>query len=240
MSATVPMFCEAPSRVSTVLELRAPLELLKFPQNIRNLSKAPRGDGRPVMLLPGYLAGEQWMTPLQQYLSFIGYEVDAWGLGVNRGDVEGDIARFGERVAEAFEANGERPITLVGWSLGGIIARETARLEPDRVREVITLGTPIIGGPKYTALGAIYAASRGIDLDAFEKEVHARNAQGLTQPVTSIYSKNDGIVGWRASLDVYNSQANNIQVGGSHFALGFNPTVWRTIADVMAMSKDAA
>lgn len=223
-----------PSRLATLLELRAPLDwatvLLRAPQ----LLSAPRGDGRPVMLLPGYGTDEASMRPLGRYLEYLGYDVYDWGLGRNRGDVDGYIEEAGGRVRELHAELGDAPLTLIGWSLGGVIAREIARLYEPCVREVITLGTPIIGGPKYTAAAKRFSESAGLNLDDFEKHVHERNSIGIRQPVTSIYSKLDGIVGWRASVDIYNEQARNIEVYSSHFGIGVNGKVWRLIADILA------
>ena len=223
-----------PSRIATLLELRAPLDwstvLLRAPQ----LLAAPRGDGRPIMLLPGYGTDEASMRPLGQYLRYLGYDVHAWGQGRNLGDVDGYMHRVGERAAALHDSLNGEPLTLIGWSLGGVIAREAARLYEPFVREVITLGAPIIGGPKYTAVARRFAESAKMDLDEFEKEVHARNSIGLKQPVTSIYSKLDGVVGWQASVDVYNPQARNIRVNSSHFGIGVNGRVWRLIADILA------
>lgn len=222
-----------PGRLATFLELRAPLDwatiLLRAPQLLR----APRGDGRPVMLLPGYGTDETSMRPLGRYLRFLKYDVYDWGLGRNRGDVDRYVDLVGKRTAAIHDDLDGAPLTLVGWSLGGVIARETARLYEPYVREVITLGTPIIGGPKYTAAANRFAESASIDLDEFEKEVHHRNLIGIRQPVTSIYSKLDGVVNWRASIDIYNKQARNIQVNSSHFGIGANGRVWRLIADIL-------
>lgn len=222
-----------PNRLATLLELRAPLDwatiLLRAPQ----LLSAPRGDGRPIMLLPGYGTDEASMRPLGRYLRFLGYDVYDWGMGRNRGDVDGYVARVGERVGEIHAELDGKTVTLIGWSLGGVIARETARLYESLVREVITLGTPIIGGPKYTVAAERFAKSAEIDLDEFEHEVHARNSVGIRQPVTSIYSRLDGVVGWRASVDTYNEQARNIEVYSSHFGIGANGRVWALIADIL-------
>jgi pimeloyl-ACP methyl ester carboxylesterase len=227
-----------PSRLATVLELRAPLDwatlLLRAPQ----LLQAPRGDGRPVMLLPGYGTDESSMRPLGRYLSYLGYDVHDWGLGRNRGHVDRYTQEIGRRTRELHDELDGVPLTLIGWSLGGVIARETARLFPSFVREVITLGTPVIGGPKYTAAAERFAAASNIDLDEFEKEVHARNSVGIRQPLTCIYSKLDGVVGWQASIDTYNAHARNIEVSSSHFGLGANGRVWRLIADILADSPD--
>ena len=200
--------------------------------------RAPRGDGRPVMLLPGYATDASSMRPLGRYLAYLGYDVHEWGLGRNRGHVDRYTQSMGERVRDLHDRLDGARITLIGWSLGGVIARETARLFEPWVREVITLGTPIIGGPKYTAAAGRFAKAGKLDLDEFEKKVHARNSVGITQPVTSIYSKSDGIVGWRASIDIYNPQARNIEVNSSHFGIGAHGKVWRLIADTLAASAE--
>jgi pimeloyl-ACP methyl ester carboxylesterase len=232
-SPKIPM-ARRPSRLATLLELRAPLDwatlLLRAPQLLR----APRGDGRPIMLLPGFGTDESSMRPLGKYLGYLGYDVYDWGLGRNGGKVDTCTQAIGRRTQEISKTLGGVPLTLIGWSLGGVIARETARLFEAHVREVITLGTPVLGGPKYTAAAERFARSENLDLDTFELEVHERNLIGIKQPVTSIYSRLDGVVGWRASVDVYNEHANNIEVNSSHFGIGANGRVWRLIADILA------
>ena len=226
--------CRSPSRLATLMEVRAPLEWASLLVRAPQLALAPKGDRRPVMLIPGYRADESSMRPLGRYLSYLNYDVYDWGLGRNRGDVENDIRRVGDRSEALFNALDGKAVTLIGWSLGGVAAREAARLYEPFVREVITMGTPIIGGPKYTVVGRRFARKANIDLDEFELEVHERNSMGISQPVTSIYSKLDGVVGWQASVDVYNKQARNVRVTGSHFGLGGNARVWRVIADTLA------
>ena len=234
-----PPAARRPGRLATLAELRAPLDwvtlLLRAPQLLR----APRGDGRPVMLLPGYGANESSMRPLGRYLAYLGYDVYDWGLGRNLGHVNQYTQSIGGRVSELHDELNEATVTLIGWSLGGVIARETARLFEPYVREVITLGTPIIGGPKYTAVAERFAGDGKLDLDEFEKEVHARNSIGIRQPITSIYSKLDGVVGWRASIDSYNAHARNIEVYSSHFGIGAHGKVWRLIADTLARRETA-
>ncbi len=229
-----------PSRLATLLELRAPLDWATLLFRAPSLARAPRGDGRPVMLLPGYGTSESSMRPLGRYLTFLGYDVHEWGLGRNRGQVDRYTQLVGERTTDIQDRLGGVPLTLIGWSLGGVIARETARLFPDSVREVITLGTPIIGGPKYTAAAERFARMSNIDLDEFELEVHERNSAGISQPVTSIYSKLDGVVGWRASIDVYNEHARNIEVNSSHFGIGANARVWHLIAETLGGQSPSA
>lgn len=225
---------EPPGRLATLMELRAPLDWASLIYRAPLLALAPKGDGRPVMLIPGYGTDERSMRPLGRYLEYLGYDVYDWAQGRNRGDVENDIQRVGKRTREIHDALGNAPVTLIGWSLGGVSAREVARLFEPYVREVITMGTPIIGGPKYTTVGRRFAEMANLNLDEFEKEVHARNSIGIRQPVTSIYSKADGVVSWQASIDTYNKQARNIEVNSSHFGLGANGKVWHLIANLLA------
>lgn len=224
----------APSRLATWLELRAPLDWATLLTGAPGLARAPRGDRKPVMLIPGYRADESSMRPLRRYLEFLNYDVYDWARGRNLGDVDAYVQHVGERAREIQREVDGQAVTLIGWSLGGVIARETARLYPKLVREVITMGTPIVGGPKYTAVADRFAKIANIDLDEFEKEVHERNLVGLKQPVTAIYSKTDGVVGWRACIDSYNAHARNIEVNCSHFGLGANSRVWQIIAEALA------
>jgi len=155
---------EPPSRLATLMELRAPLDWASLLYRAPQLAVAPKGDGRPVMLIPGYGTDETSMRPLSRYLEYLGYDVYDWAQGRNRGDVEKDIRRVGKRTQEIHDARGKEPVTLIGWSLGGVAAREAARLFESYVREVVTLGTPIIGGPKYTSVGRRFAEQANLDL----------------------------------------------------------------------------
>jgi pimeloyl-ACP methyl ester carboxylesterase len=212
------------------------LELGTLAVRIRELRGEPRGDGRKVVLIPGFLADDRSTWPLRQFLSFLGYGARGWGLGRNEGDPEAAAAAFIERL-ESLREEGQQ-LTLIGWSLGGVVARLVAMQRPDAVREVITLGTPVEGGPKYTSAGEFYAKKRGIDLDAFEQHVHALNEEGIEVPLTVVYSRTDAIVSWRAAIDRYNPHAKHVEVRGSHVGLGFNADVWRIIARVLHASGD--
>lgn len=222
-----------PSLLDILREVRAPFEFVSVVLYVHALSKAPKGNGRAVMLVPGYLADDYSMRPLGAYLKYLGYDIYYTELGRNMGKVNTDMMRLGDRVESISKNLNSEKVTLIGWSLGGVLTREVARLFPNAVQEVLTLGTPIVGGPKFTSVGKRYAKANNIDLEEFELDVHQRNSIGLTQPVTSIYSKSDGVVGWQASIDIYNQHATNIEVNGSHMGLGVNPKVWLTIADIL-------
>lgn len=223
-----------PGRFNTLKELRAPLEWLFSYQNKRKLAHAPRGNHELVVLVPGFCADEWSMWPLKKFLTRLGYQVFDWGHGRNRGHVTDDTEQLADTVRSIRAAHNDQPVRLIGWSLGGVLSREVARHYPNWVSQVITMGTPLIGGPKYTVAAGRYARSMNLDLDEYEAEIHAINLQGLTQPLTVIFSKSDGIVGWRASVDAYNPQANNIEVHCSHMGMGVNADVWAIIADALA------
>ncbi len=229
-----PRSLKPPPPALGLLEARAPFEGLSLLAGLPWLALAPRGDGHPIMLAPGYGAGEASLGPLAQYLRFLGYRVQQWGLGRNRGRVERYVYATIDRLRDQGAGDTQPAFSLIGWSLGGVVMREVAREAPERVRSVITLGTPVVGGPKYTRVAGRFAEQQQLDLDAFEQRVHERNLRGIDVPLTSIYSKTDGIVAWRASVDHYNEHARNVRVPGSHLGLGVNPVVWRIIARSLA------
>jgi hypothetical protein len=117
--------------------------------------------------------------------------------------------------------------------------REVARISPTAVAEVITMGTPVVGGPKYTQVAELFARRENIDLEELEREIHHRNLQRIECPLTCIYSRSDGVVAWQASIDSYNPQARNVRVAGSHLGMGFNPLVWRIIARTLGERRSA-
>ena len=227
-----------PSKLNTLKEIRAPWEWLLAMRNHRKLRNVPQGDQRILLLVPGYGADEWSMRPLKKFLCAINYRVFDWGHGRNRGHVKQDTELLASTVAQIRSKHENQSITMIGWSLGGVLSREVARLHPESIREVITLGTPLVGGPKYTVLANRYAKSRDMDLDQYEAEIHDINSQGIQQPLTVIYSKTDGIVSWQASVDHYNDQARNIEVSCSHLGMGVDAEVWKVIAETLSQSSE--
>jgi pimeloyl-ACP methyl ester carboxylesterase len=216
-----------PGGALKAFEMRAPLETLALVPCAPWLFARRNGDGRQIMVIPGFLTDDGVTAPLRWYLNYLGYRALPWEMGRNKGDPERDAVRLAERLDQ--QLGEDEDITLIGWSLGGVIAREVARLRPDAVREVITIGTPVEGGPKYTLAGPRFAQKFGIDLDEFESHVHSINRQGIEQPLTVIYSRSDAVVGWQAAIDRYNPHARHIRVTSSHLGMGTNPAVWRAV-----------
>ena len=217
-----------PSRIESLKELRTWEVFPKLAFNLPRLAVQDRGNGEPVMVVPGFSASDSSTGVLRNYLRYLGYTVSGWGLGTNRGNVPELLEQLTQRVADyAQEQNS--PVRLIGWSLGGYISREIARDRPDLVDRVITLGSPVIGGPKYTAVAPFYR-QMGFDVEEIAREVEARYDQPLEVPVTAIYSRGDGVVAWKACVDARSPNMKHVEVSGSHLSLGFSPGVLRIIA----------
>jgi pimeloyl-ACP methyl ester carboxylesterase len=127
----------------------------------------------------------------------------------------------------------EQRVCIIGWSLGGYLAREAARERPELVRQVITLGTPVIGGPKYTVFAEIFRR-RGIDVEAIASQIEARDQIDLATPVTAIYSRADAVVAWEACIDQHRLNVEHVEVTTTHLGLGFSPDVYKIIAQRLA------
>lgn len=210
-----------------------PRLLFRFP----DLARQPRGEGRPVLILPGYGAGDASTAMLKGYLRLLGYRARGWGLGRNTGSVAELLPRVLKRVASLARKTEQR-VHLIGWSLGGYIARELARERADLIERIITLGTPIIGGPKYTVV-AHSLRRRGIDVDALAAEVERRNRVALHTPVTAIYSRRDAVVAWQACIDPDAANVEYVEVPTTHLGFGFSPEVYSIIAQRLASSRPA-
>ena len=222
----------APSPTGLLGEARGLLELPKLLLGFPALARQPEGRGRCVMVLPGYGASDASTAVLRAYLRFLDYRPQGWGLGRNTGEVPDLLPRVAERIeALAHEEGGA--IGLIGWSLGGYLAREAARERPEAVERVVTLGTPVVGGPKYT-VAAGYYTNRGYDLDEIESVVEQRNAVPLEAPVTAVYSRSDAVVSWRACIDRSSPGVEHVEVDSTHVGLGFSPDVYRIIARRLA------
>jgi pimeloyl-ACP methyl ester carboxylesterase len=200
------------------------------------LRQAPRGDGHSVLVLPGFGAGDRSTGILRRYLERLGYSVHPWTFGRNLGP-RGDLPqRLRQRVLRLHDESG-RKLSLVGWSLGGIYARELARHEPERVRQVITLGSPFRGGGTASNLARLVRAITRANFPERAPEWITRLAQPPPVPSTAIFSKTDGIAAWRACMEMEAPHTDNIEVIGSHCGLGFNPAVMWILADRLAQAE---
>lgn len=198
------------------------------------LALAPRGDGHPVLVLPGYGGADGSTAVIRSYLAGQGLRTHAWGLGRNAGSaMPGLQRRLGERLHAVWRESGGRPVSLVGWSLGGVYARLLAHRYPERVRQVITLGSPI-GAARFRAPGPATGAQPGA---AEALRMRRLGADPLALPSTAVYSRSDGIVPWHIARQPATARAENVEVYGSHLGLGFNAAALYLLADRLAQTE---
>ena len=198
------------------------------------LARAPKGDGHPVVVFPGLSASDSSTAPLRSYLRSLGHDTHGWHQGFNFGPRPGVIERIKTQVRELAQKSG-KTVSLVGWSLGGIYAREVAKELPDLVRSATTLGTPFAGTPKSTNAWRLYELVSQRDIEREQDQYELPIAPPV--PTTSVYSKTDGIVAWQGSIqraELGHAQCENVEVLASHVGLGLNPTAWWVVADRLA------
>lgn len=227
---------QAPSRFLLALEARAIFEwgayLLAWPW----MRFAPKGDGHPVLVLPGLIAGDTSTWPLRNFLSQLGYVAYPWNLGANFGPRGDTVAKLIARVTE-IERLHQQKISLIGWSLGGAMARALAGHLPNQVRNVITLGSPVQAQhPRANHAWRLFEAVSGWRVD--DPELGELTGHPLAMPSTSIFSKADGIVNWRVSVAPDHPRAENIEIAASHLGLGVNPLALFAIADRLAQAEE--
>jgi len=200
------------------------------------LMRAPRGDGHPVLALPGFLASDLSMAPMRRYLSELGYDTQAWRMGRNTGGISRMRAALRDRLAEIHASSG-RKVSIVGWSLGGVYARDLALQAPEMVRYVVTLGSPFANDVRATNATRLYEALSGEGVED-NSELRQAISGDLPVPTTSIYSRSDGIVNWRTCLLRPSETAENIEVHlASHVGLGVNPAALWAVADRLAQAE---
>jgi pimeloyl-ACP methyl ester carboxylesterase len=223
-----------------VLALEAPRaigEMGIYAASALMLRTLPRGDGHPVLVLPGFTASDTSTRALRRTLRSWGYFAHGWRLGRNLGPTDEVIDGLDERVESLAERH-QQPISLVGWSLGGIYAREAARQKATLVRGVITLGSPFRlseshdsnAAGMYERLSALHSTR-----DEVRNRLPETERTPLTVPCTNIFSRTDGVVDWRSCLDEPGALRENIEVYGSHCGLGHNPMALAVIADRLAL-----
>ena len=226
-----------PSRLLFALELRTFSELGGFVASLPLLTAlAPRGDGPPVLVLPGLVTSDRSTVALRSFLKSKGWDAHGWELGRNYGPLPGIERKMIDRVKALHDKSG-RKVSLVGWSLGGIYARQLAKMLPDEVRQVITLGSPFNGDPRATNAWKLYEFTSGHKVDDRERHMGGAISEPPPVPTTAIYSRTDGICAWRTCMERETETAENIEVEGSHCGLGHHPAAVYAVADRLAQPE---
>ena len=219
----------------TMLESRAPLEYANWRLSQPLLKRLPRGDGHPVLVLPGFTASDRSTTQMRLLLRHLGYRTYGWRLGPNIGPTRHIVDGLAARVSKIGHHNPGQPISLIGWSLGGIFARYLASERPELFRQVITLGSPFNIRPGDTsAASPLWDSVSPLHDPSFLTRFEGKRQQPLEIPATSIYSRGDGVVRWQLCLESRGPMAENVQVIGSHSGLGVNTSVALVVTDRLA------
>lgn len=235
---------QRPPIYKLLLETRAPYELGAFALSFPLLQHAPRGDGHPVFVLPGFMASSRSTVPLRLFLRSRGYAAYDWGQGRNYGrglDLTKGVTRNTNSYREILRLHQKygKKVSLIGWSLGGIYARELARLAPESVRNVITLGSPFNENPRANNIFPFFERISRKRIRDFDEQLLEEAAVPPPVPTTSIYSRTDGIVAWECCIERLEGETENIAVPASHTGLGLNPLALWVIADRLAQPEGA-
>jgi pimeloyl-ACP methyl ester carboxylesterase len=204
------------------------------------LRAAPRGEPHPVLVLPGLMASDLSTKTLRGWLGRLGYPVVGWALGRNRGTTREVTTELPALIARLAAEHGA-PVSIVGWSLGGIFARRLARRTPRRVRQVISLGSPFAssgghsdGGPA----GRVHRRHSPLHAVDSTPAPGGSLARPLPVPSTAVYSRWDGVVDWRACRQQPGPHSENVAVRSSHLGMGHDPAVLWVVADRLAQPRD--
>jgi pimeloyl-ACP methyl ester carboxylesterase len=200
------------------------------------LRSGPRGDGHPIMVLPGFLASGASTQLLRSFLTEGGWSPHSWKQGRNLGLRDELEERIHDRLVLLSERY-ERKVSVVGWSLGGVFAREMARRAPERVRQLITMGSPFALPHKANHSWRLFNALSDVTVDEASRERAVRMQEPPPVPTTAIYSRSDGVAAWQCCVERFGPQSENIEVQGAHCGLGHNPLVLHAIADRLAQPE---
>ena len=235
-----PLFDESlkpPGHAAWLMEWRAVLELGAGLAAAPALARLPRGDGHPVMVLPGFLTSDLSTALLRRLLGAWGYRVEKWSLGPNLTFNQAIVDRIGDR-AHALSREQGRKVSLIGWSLGGLLAREVARRNAEDVRQLVTLSSPFARNFKASNLGGLYEFINGETVAHMGVDLIGRLSRPVAVPSTAIYTRSDGIVAWQTCMEQQEGPwAENVAVRGSHCGLVYNPQALRVVADRLSQPE---
>jgi alpha/beta hydrolase family protein len=208
---------------------RAAVDFGQFAATRQLLRAAPSGDGHPVLVLPGLGASDGSTATLRRFLAKLGYDVHGWGLGRNIGPTVPAVRGIRTLLRDLGKAD---KVSVIGWSLGGIFAREMAREHPELVRQVITMGSPYaMTDMKHTRANPVYQLLSRFYVAGAEHPPPEHTRPAFPVPATSIYSRTDGIVPWQSCMSDSGPRSENVAVSCSHLGFGYNPSVMWVVAD---------
>ena len=226
-----------PSPLLFMMEARAIYDAATMIPLLAMQGFLPRGDGYPVLVFPGFMSNSRSTQPLRSFLANLGYRAHRWKLGFNTGYSARRHDGMRARVLELTQRYG-RKVSLIGWSLGGVFARELAREMPEHVRQVISMGSPFRGQPSASHVRGIFELFSEVRYRDLPEALLRHMATPPPVPTTALYTRGDGIVAWQSTVEISERRdVENIHVGGAHLGLGFNPRSLIAIADRLSQPE---
>ena len=217
-----------PYQGQRLLELLIGRDFVRLAARTPNLLRRDDASRRQtVILTSGFGGTDATLNPLRWFLRSVGHDARPVGLG----RISDDVEALSELVAEKATALAQRagePVALVGWSIGGVLSREAARMHPDVIDRVITFCTPVVGGPSYTSLAFRYSEEYLAEIRTL---IEAREQTPIEVPITAIWSRNDGVVNPEACIDRRSPDVEKVEVTATHVGLAYDPNVWDIVSD---------
>lgn len=212
-------------RLGMISEWKGVFQVGRLCMNYRGLVKEKQGNGERIILFPGFLSTESSMYPVKHFLQRIGYAPEYWGLGINKGNVE---AYRDALIEQLLSEESTEKIDLVGWSLGGVVAREVARVLPERINSIFLFGSPI-KGPRFTVGSDYYGEEETDRITHLLEEFEVSNP--VSVPTTIVFTKKDNIVSWPSCIDTSSEEVKHYEVSSTHLSLGIDPQVWQLLSE---------
>lgn len=209
-----------PSWQHLIANASMPIDLARSRAQTASLSRAIKGDGRHVLLIPGLLASEQRMEPMRTILEMAGFHAHGWGMGRNFGPRPDTLEQIDQKV-DAIRNHSGAPVTLVGWSLGGLFAREYAKCAQEKVGGVITMGSPFSGDPRANHAWRLYQMVAGHPVDcppfACSRDVKP------PVPTIALWSRRDGVIQPECAKGRAHERDRAIEVDCTHMGFAVAP-----------------
>jgi hypothetical protein len=225
----------APSVWRILGESRALPHRMRF-DAIRRLALRHDGGGRPVIVIPGFMVHDVISIRLRRTLTAAGYDARGWGMGLNRG-LRSDTMEALVSLLEEVHAVTGRKVALVGWSLGGLFAREVAKLRPHLVERVLTLASPFSGDPRANNVWRVYERIAGHPVDA--PPIVVRLAEKPPVPTIALWTRADGLVSPHCARGLDGERDVEVEVECTHLDIISNPRAVAAILDALALDASS-
>lgn len=218
--ANGPRAAERPSLPHLLGNASVPFDMARTRKQEAALAQTIRGDGRQVLLIPGLMASEQRMEPLRTVLNAAGYDAHGWGMGRNFGPKPDSLEQIDRRV-DAIRRKTGAPVTLVGWSLGGLFAREYAKFATEKVGGVVTMGTPFSGDPRANHAWRLYQLVSGFPVD--RPPFTCNREEKPPVPTVALWSQRDGVILPQCAKGRAGERDRAIEVDCTHMGFAASP-----------------